>query len=75
MTSWAWKAALELGVEDYCKRSGSPWMDEEPRDWFKVTASRTASVGERLQVGVRRACGEGVGTGQLRLGVRSGKVV
>lgn len=50
MTSWARKAAPELGLEDYCERSGCPRVDEEPRDWFKVTVSRTEPVGEKLRV-------------------------
>lgn len=52
MASWAWKAALEFGVEDYSERSGSPRVNEEPRDRFKVTVSRMESVGETLQVDV-----------------------
>lgn len=35
--SLAWKAALELGGEDYCEESGSPGERGEPKDWLQVT--------------------------------------
>lgn len=41
-----------LGTEEYCKSSGSTWVDEEPKDSVKVTVRRTESVQEMLQVGV-----------------------
>lgn len=72
MTSWAWKAAPELGVEVYWERSGCPRVDEEPR-LVQGPCEQDGAGGRKATSRCVKSLGTRSWNGETEVGVRSGR--